>query len=365
MDDSAGMAGLVKDGNQRALARLISLIEREDPSRFEVQELLKQDEGCSHRIGITGPPGAGKSTLTDKICAELRKRGSKVGIVAIDPSSPFTGGAILGDRIRMMRHSTDPGVFIRSLASRGYLGGLSRATAETVRAMEAAGCDFVIIETVGVGQSEVDIISLADTVVLVSVPGLGDDIQAIKAGIMEIGDVFCVNKADRAGADRVVSEIRTMLETAVLNGAHTRFGRLYSALAKNSPPKEELSEKGKSYFESGAMHHIKSFADVHPELRIPPVVQTIAESAEGVPLLMEHIISHKNDLEISGELSRRRRENISRELVKTVTEDFLSSFSDEEKRQALEELSARVMDNSIAFQKAAIEAKKLLIGEKN
>lgn len=202
----------VLEGNIRAAARLMRDI---DDNRANAVQELKQlypHAGKAYIVGITGPPGAGKSTLVDQLTASFRKRGSKVGVVAVDPTSPFTGGAILGDRIRMNRHSCDEGVFIRSLATRGALGGLSRSTADVALVMDALGMDIVIIETVGVGQDEVDIVRAAHTTCVVMVPGLGDDIQAIKAGILEIGDVFVVNKADREGADRTVRELCTMLE---------------------------------------------------------------------------------------------------------------------------------------------------------
>ena len=232
MYDTASLVSGIRNGDPRSIARSITLVEQEDPARLAVLKAINADIGQAHIVGITGPPGVGKSTLTDKMLMELRSRGRRVAVAAIDPSSPFTGGAILGDRIRMQRHADDEGIFIRSLATRGHLGGLSRATAETVRIFDAAGFDDIIIETVGVGQSEVDIVRLADTVVLVSVPGLGDDIQAIKAGVMEIGDVFCVNKADRDGSERVIREIRAMLEAAVMNGAATRFSALYQAVGR-------------------------------------------------------------------------------------------------------------------------------------
>ncbi len=199
-------------GDIRAAARLMRNIDDNLPSsRSDLQELFPHTGGA-FLIGVTGPPGAGKSTLVDQITAAYRKRGKRVGVVAIDPTSPFTGGAILGDRIRMNRHADDEGVFIRSLATRGHMGGLSRSTADVANVMDAMGMDVVIIETVGVGQDEVDIVRLAHTTLVVMVPGMGDDIQAIKAGILEIGDLFVVNKADRDGADRTARELSMMLE---------------------------------------------------------------------------------------------------------------------------------------------------------
>jgi LAO/AO transport system kinase len=206
------LAEQVLEGNIRAAARLMRDIDDGLPQAVEELKQLYPHTGNAFIIGITGPPGAGKSTLVDQLTASFRSRGKKVGVVAIDPTSPFTGGAILGDRIRMNRHSCDEGVFIRSLATRGALGGLSRSTSDVALVMDALGMDIVIIETVGVGQDEVDIVKEAHTTCVVMVPGLGDDIQAIKAGILEIGDIFVVNKADRDGADRTARELSTMLD---------------------------------------------------------------------------------------------------------------------------------------------------------
>ncbi len=210
-----GVRNLVQDvrrGRPRAIARAISLVEDGDAA---ARELLKGLFTCRREavvLGITGAPGTGKSTLVDQLIARLRAARKKIGIVAIDPSSPFTGGAILGDRIRMMRHSTDPGVFIRSMATRGHLGGLAKATGEAIAIYEAAGKDFVLVETVGVGQDEVDVVKLADLVVVVLTPGSGDEIQAFKAGIMEIADIFVINKADSPGVEKMAQQLEAMLE---------------------------------------------------------------------------------------------------------------------------------------------------------
>lgn len=207
-----GLAERIMAGEIRAAARLMRDIDDGFASAHEELKQLYARTGQAYIIGITGPPGAGKSTLVDQVTAAYRRAGKTVGVVAIDPTSPFTGGAILGDRIRMNRHADDAGVFIRSLATRGHLGGLSRSTTDVVNVLDAMGKDVIIIETVGVGQDEVDIVSAAHTTLVVMVPGLGDDIQAIKAGVLEIGDLFVVNKADRDGADRTVRDLETMLD---------------------------------------------------------------------------------------------------------------------------------------------------------
>jgi LAO/AO transport system kinase len=263
------------NGSVRALAKLITLVENEMTGSTEVLQRLYPRTGNAFTIGITGPPGSGKSTLTDKITREIRKKGFTVGIIAVDPSSPFSGGALLGDRLRMQEVTSDEGVFVRSMATRGTLGGLSKATADTIKILDAFGKDFIIIETVGVGQDEVDIVRAADSTLLVSVPGLGDDIQALKAGIMEIGDLFVVNKADREGADRVVTELSLMLDLSPA----TRGWR-------------------------------------------PPIIKTVGTLGTGISELVEKIFAYRKFLEDGEGLKAKRNERVREEIIHLIEREI-------------------------------------------
>jgi LAO/AO transport system kinase len=264
--------------DRRALARVVTLIENNAPEAREILAQLHLYGGRAHVVGFTGSPGAGKSTLVAQLLRELRARGQRIGVVAVDPSSPFTGGAILGDRIRMQELAGDPNVFIRSMASRGSLGGLAGSTRDVVRALDAAGFDTVIIETVGAGQAEVEIVRAAQTVVVVAVPGMGDDIQAIKAGILEIADIFVVNKADRPGADQTAAELRMLLS---------------------------LDERRKE------------------RAWKPPILKTAAASGEGVPALADALEDHLRFLRESGQLATRGTRQARSEIVALLHQALL------------------------------------------
>ncbi len=242
-------AALVRAGDVRAAARLMRDLDDARPGAVDVMKRLYPHTGRGYVLGITGNPGAGKSTVVDALIDYYRKAGKRVGVVAVDPSSPFSGGAILGDRIRMQRHATDEGVFIRSLATRGHLGGLSRSTSDVVAVLDAMGFDVVIVETVGVGQDEVDVVSQAETAVVVTVPGLGDEIQAIKAGILEIADVLVVHTSDREGADRTVRDLTHMLE---LRPHEAEPVEIVRTVATNGKGIDELAKACERHRERGA-----------------------------------------------------------------------------------------------------------------
>lgn len=259
-------------GDRAALARVLSLLERGDVVAREVGRLAYQRSGSGYTVGITGAPGAGKSTLTSALIRHIRQQDVEIAVLAIDPSSPFTGGAILGDRVRMQDHATDPGVFIRSMATRGHLGGLSLSTPEAIRMLDAVGRQWILVETVGVGQVEVEIAGKADTTVVVLNPGWGDSVQANKAGLMEIADIFVINKADRKGVEETRRDVEQMLELSDL--AHDAWR--------------------------------------------PPIIATVGNTGEGVPALWEAIAQHRGVIEASGELIQRRQFRLREELREIV-----------------------------------------------
>jgi LAO/AO transport system kinase len=295
--DVPDLVAKAREGHPRAVARLISLVEDESPLLREVMKALAPHAGHAQVVGVTGSPGVGKSTSTAALVTELRRADKRVGILAVDPSSPFSGGALLGDRVRMQDHALDREVYIRSMASRGHLGGLAWTTPQAVRVLDAAGCDVILIETVGVGQSEVEIAGLADTTLVLLAPGMGDGIQAAKAGILEIGDLYVINKADRDGADQVRRDLRSML-----------------ALAERS----EGSWK-------------------------PPIVKTIASRAEGLDEVVAEIDKHRAWLEESGELERRRTRRARDEIEAIAVTALRARWGDVHGRSELDDLAAAVV----------------------
>ena len=283
-------------GEERALARAISVVEDQAPGFEALLDELRPSVGRARRIGVTGPPGAGKSTLTAWFARLLRDEGNRVGIIAVDPTSPFTGGALLGDRIRMAELSIEPGVFIRSMASRGSVGGLATAATEAADLMDAFGFDRVILETLGVGQSELEIAAAADSTVVVLVPESGDGIQAMKAGLMEVADIFCVNKADRPGADRLVKEIEVM--KAIRAGRTMRgIPRHHARISAGS---------GSAELDVTASDEEESRSEDEPSVWEVPVFKTIATEGEGIDELAASIDGHFEVMRATGELEARR-----------------------------------------------------------
>ncbi len=323
---SGSLAERILAGDVRAAARLMrDLDDRYAEAEVTLRALFPKT-GRAWVVGITGSPGAGKSTLTDQLIASYRRAGRTVGVIAVDPTSPFSGGAILGDRIRMQDHATDPGVFIRSLGTRGHLGGLSRSTSELVQVLDAMGKDVILVETVGVGQDEIEVASLAHTVVVVAVPGMGDDVQAIKAGVLEIADIFCVNKADREGADRTVRDLQGMLEVRRIIQApppdhdehHHPVGVASAPAAANQP-------------------------DAGWE---PPIVQTVAVTGQGIGDLAAALHRQWSWLEASGEKRRREVARARAGFIALLRERLLAGALSrlEAELGRLDAVSARIAD---------------------
>jgi len=307
--DPEELINAARAGDQRALARLVSLVEDESAALPAVMKVVAPMTGHAQIIGLTGSPGVGKSTVTAALVRCFRAQGLRVGVLAVDPSSPFSGGALLGDRIRMQDHATDDQVFIRSMASRGHLGGLSWATPQALRILDAAGFDVIMIETVGVGQAEVEIASLADSSLVVVAPGLGDSIQAAKAGILEIADVFIVNKSDRPGTQEVIRDLRTML-----------------AMASYGPGEWK-----------------------------PPIIATTAPSGEGISDLAAAISKHGSWLADTGALGDRRRARAREEISAIALTELRQRMGDLPGESRLEELAARVAAGELDPYSAADE----------
>lgn len=307
----------LRAGKAPAVARAVSVVENHRPGFDRLLAAVHPVLGRARRVGITGPPGAGKSTLTTALAAALRARGQRVGIVAVDPTSPFTGGALLGDRVRMEAIALDPGVFIRSLATRGSLGGLSSATRDVCDVLDAAGFDTVLVETVGVGQSELDVARATDTTLVVLVPESGDSIQTLKAGVMEIADVFCVNKADRPGADRLRNDIELMLGLrrggAGLD-APAHHGIDLAALAEDPAHRDFVRDAM-----NPARAARREAAGEQTERWTPPVLRSVAARGEGVDEVLAALDRHASYLEASGQLRERRRARL-RERVQEIVE---------------------------------------------
>ncbi len=306
VDPVSDLVSRARDGQARAVARLISYVEDTSPLLREVTAALAPYAGRAQVIGITGAPGVGKSTSTSALVSEYRSRDLRVGVLAVDPSSPFSGGALLGDRVRMQEHATDPGVFIRSMASRGHLGGLAWATPQAVRVLDAAGFDVVIVETVGVGQSEVEVAGAADTTLVLLAPGMGDGVQAAKAGILEIGDIFVVNKADRDGAEATLRELRHMIAL----GAGPRSGRSDDRWS-------------------------------------PQVLRTVAARGEGITDVVDAIADHHDWLARTGMLAERRRGRAASEIEAIAFATLRARIGDLRGDVRLDALASRVVTGDL------------------
>lgn len=312
----------ILEGDRLALARVLSQIENDTPDGRSALDALFGSTGRAHLIGVTGAPGTGKSSLVNQLALHLRAQAKRVAIVAVDPSSPFTGGAVLGDRVRMKDLSGDQGVFIRSMATRGSLGGLAQATAGMVQVFDAAGFEVIMIETVGAGQTEVDIARLAHTTLVVEAPGLGDEIQAIKAGILEIADILVVNKADRPGAENAEKALRSMLEMA-------------------HPSKRVFSHHGK-YMSAGETR------DLNPELWIPPIVKTVATEGKGIDELLEKVAKHAEHLRLSGDWAAREHARLESEMEAALAGKLMSQFRERISQARFDEVVQKVFERSLS-----------------
>jgi LAO/AO transport system kinase len=322
------LAQSVLSGDRLSLARLLTHVENDTPDGQEALDALFAHTGKAHLIGVTGAPGTGKSSLVNQVALSFRKLGKRVAIVAIDPSSPFTGGAVLGDRVRMRDLAGDPGVFIRSMASRGSLGGLAQATAGVVQVFDAAGFDLILIETVGAGQSEVDIARLAHTTLVVEAPGMGDEIQAIKAGILEIADILVINKADRPGVESTERALKSMLDLA-----HT-------------VPKV-FQHHGQTMIVDAA-----NTLALNASLWIPPIRRTVATDGAGLPGLIESIQAHAEHLRQSGEWLTRERARLEAEFDLVIQEMLLARFRASVPESRLDEMLESIQNRKISPREA-------------
>ncbi len=321
----------VLQGDRLALARLLTQIENDTAGGRVALDVLFPHAGKAHLIGVTGAPGTGKSSLVNQLALHFRKQGKRVAIVAVDPSSPFTGGAVLGDRVRMKDLSGDQGVFIRSMASRGSIGGLARATANVVQVFDAAGYEIIMIETVGAGQSEVEIAKLAHTTLVVEAPGLGDDIQAIKAGILEIADIIVVNKADRPGAENTEKALKSMLDLA--HPVHRVYLHHGTPAALPLPPPSEKMEGEKEAGGGGWL---------------PPIQKTVATDGKGIEELAHHIARHDEYLRVSGDRVVRERARLESELETELQSALMNQFHERVPEDRFNQVVNQVFDRILS-----------------